>query len=148
MTERCASNFIRVMIAKTIFILFLVTIHPVWTKIDFQTSLFPNADHTYYHPNEPLVPLYKVVSGDVTFINPSEERRVTSAQMVQLDSIADIFQQPNVQLVNSIISEQEWNDELFPRRSSSYTYMAFLQAVAMFPAFCGEYKAIRDNLAT
>ena len=147
MTKRCATNFIR-MIARTIFILFLATIHPARTKIDFQATLFPNADHIYYHPNEPLVPLYEVVSGNVEFFNQSEARRVRSAQMVQLEDVGDIFQQPNVQLVNSIISEKDWNDELFPKRTSSYTYMAFLQAVAMFPAFCGEYKAISDNLAT
>ncbi len=47
---------------------------------------------------------------------------------------------PNVRRVMNILSEEKW-DTLFPIAKSQYTYEKFLQAVALFPKFCGEQGA-------
>lgn len=49
----------------------------------------------------------------------------------------------NVQRVESIISEADW-DYLFPRRAPKYTYTNFLRGIGKFPAFCGDYADGRD----
>ena len=59
----------------------------------------------------------------------------------------NIFHLKNVELVNSIISEEDW-DELFPARQQGYEYEVFLRAVAQYPLFCGEFKPIMHNLQT
>ena len=43
----------------------------------------------------------------------------------------------NVQLVNSIFPEEDW-DVAFPHAHSIYTHENFLKAVSRFPAFCNE----------
>lgn len=50
---------------------------------------------------------------------------------------------PNVQLVESILSEQQF-EYLFPRRAPEYSYRGLLQAVAKFPALCGSYEDGRN----
>ncbi|CAG9184871.1 hypothetical protein LMG32289_05768 [Cupriavidus pampae] len=50
---------------------------------------------------------------------------------------------PNVQRVEKIMNASKW-EFLFPRRNAAYTYRAFLQAIAKFPAVCGDYKDGRD----
>ena len=75
--------------------------------------------------------------------------------MTWIGDLGNIYEQPNVILVNSILSEQDFND-LFPDRNWSFTtnekhkyleYGHFLTAVAQYPAFCGEYVAdAADNL--
>ncbi|WP_336291021.1 glycoside hydrolase family 19 protein [Aeromonas dhakensis] len=45
----------------------------------------------------------------------------------------------NVKRVEGLLSESQFNF-LFPLRAPEYTYRGFLQAVAKFPAFCGDYS--------
>ena len=40
--------------------------------------------------------------------------------------------------VMSIISEDDFNNEIFPIRNELYTYEGFLRAIAKYPALCGE----------
>lgn len=49
----------------------------------------------------------------------------------------------NVRRVETILPQSRW-DYYFPRREPSYTYQRFLQAVAKFPAFCGDYTDGRN----
>ncbi|WP_438404504.1 glycoside hydrolase family 19 protein [Aeromonas hydrophila] len=49
----------------------------------------------------------------------------------------------NVKRVEGLISESQFNF-LFPLRAPEYTYRGFLQAVAKFPAFCGDYSDGRN----
>nr|WP_211183132.1 glycoside hydrolase family 19 protein [Aeromonas salmonicida] len=49
----------------------------------------------------------------------------------------------NVKRVEGVISESQFNF-LFPLRAPEYTYRGFLQAVAKFPAFCGDYSDGRN----
>lgn len=49
----------------------------------------------------------------------------------------------NVRRVERILGGASW-DYLFARRDVSYSYTRFLQAVAKFPAFCGDYADGRD----
>ena len=35
-----------------------------------------------------------------------------------------------------IVTEEKWNDDLFPYRNDGYEYKYFLRAVAQFPKFC------------
>ncbi|MPW31813.1 chitinase [Agarivorans sp. B2Z047] len=49
----------------------------------------------------------------------------------------------NVKRVESFITADEW-EHLFPKRSPEYTYRHFLQAIAKYPAFCGNYDDGRD----
>ena len=49
----------------------------------------------------------------------------------------------NVKRVEAIFNEAAF-DEVFPLRAPEYTYRGFLQAVAKFPAFCGDYADGRD----
>ena len=81
----------------------------------------------------------------VSFVDEATKQRVQAAQMVQLADIGDIYKQANVMLVSSILSENDW-DNLFPERHEKYGYWAFLKSVAMYPAFCNEFKPARDNL--
>ena len=39
-----------------------------------------------------------------------------------------------------IMTEEKWNDDLFPYRNDGYKYKYFLRAVAQFPKFCAERK--------
>jgi len=56
---------------------------------------------------------------------------------------------PNTKLVESIISEEDW-EYLFPQRHSLYTYTNFLKAVSKFPAVChsDNEETCRNMLAT
>ncbi|MGL6402533.1 glycoside hydrolase family 19 protein [Aeromonas hydrophila] len=49
----------------------------------------------------------------------------------------------NVKRVEGLLSESQFNF-LFPLRAPEYTYRGFLQAVAKFPAFCGDYSDGRN----
>ncbi|WP_421159176.1 glycoside hydrolase family 19 protein [Aeromonas dhakensis] len=49
----------------------------------------------------------------------------------------------NVKRVEGLLSESQFNF-LFPLRALEYTYRGFLQAVAKFPAFCGDYSDGRN----
>ncbi|MBP8160114.1 MAG: chitinase, partial [Aeromonas sp.] len=49
----------------------------------------------------------------------------------------------NVKRVEGLLSESQFNF-LFPLRAQEYTYRGFLQAVAKFPAFCGDYSDGRN----
>lgn len=49
----------------------------------------------------------------------------------------------NVKQVEEILSPTQFNF-LFPLRAPEYTYRGFLQAVAKFPAFCGDYSDGRN----
>lgn len=40
--------------------------------------------------------------------------------------------------VKSVMTKSEFEDTLFPKRNSIYTYTGFLKAVAKYPKFCGE----------
>jgi len=54
----------------------------------------------------------------------------------------------NVRRVESLLGEGEWA-ALFPSAHPSYTYTGFLQAVALFPSFCGSSLSVcRSSLAT
>lgn len=49
----------------------------------------------------------------------------------------------NVRRVERILDSTKF-EYVFPLRAPSYTYLGFLQAVAKFPAFCGDYSDGRD----
>lgn len=49
----------------------------------------------------------------------------------------------NVKRVEGLLGESQFNF-LFPLRAPEYTYRGFLQAVAKFPAFCGNYSDGRN----
>ena len=49
----------------------------------------------------------------------------------------------NVRRVESLMSSADFQ-YFFPKRAPEYTYRKFLQAVAKFPAFCGDYDDGRD----
>lgn len=49
----------------------------------------------------------------------------------------------NVRRVETIVDEARFN-YLFPLRAPEYTYRGFLQAIAKFPAVCGDYADGRD----
>ncbi|WP_413625784.1 glycoside hydrolase family 19 protein [Luteibacter sp. Lutesp34] len=88
----------------------------------------------------------------------AEEERLTSAPLMQLvrSSIRTLDnasveavtpsrpQNPvNVKRVESIVDEARF-EYLFPLRTPEYSYRGFLQAVAKFPAVCGDYADGRD----
>ena len=50
----------------------------------------------------------------------------------------------NVKRVERILTPAKW-EHYFSRRDPAYTYQRFLQAVAKFPAFCGDYTDGRDS---
>ena len=89
--------------------------------------------------------LYSVETGNVTWKPTVNKRRVESAQMVWIRELEDIFDQPNVKLVNSIFTEEEWVS-IFPAAPDSY--QDFLTAIAQYPAFCNEFDPIMENLFT
>ena len=102
-----------------------------YAKIAFDMDKFPNADYTS--------DLYSVANGEVTFLEGFvDKRRVESAQMRWVREIEDIFSYENVQLVNAVMTESDWV-AMFPQADAS-EYMAFLGAVAQYPAFCSEYN--------
>lgn len=107
-----------------LFIIFLFVLSPAESKINFQASEFPNADHEVIDSTSIQI-LYKVVAGEVIYESKSLKRRVESAQMVQLSDIEDIYQQPNVLLVSSILSQRDW-DWLFSTKVTDNDYEAFL----------------------
>jgi len=76
-----------------------------------------------------------VYDGIVGSYNDDVDRRIKAGRPKA--DISDYLEQENVELVKSILSSDKYN-ELFPLRNSIYTYDSFLQAVAKFPAFCGE----------
>ena len=49
----------------------------------------------------------------------------------------------NVQRVEMLMSDEDF-EFLFPERAPEYSYLKFLQAVAKFPAYCGDYDDGRD----
>jgi chitodextrinase len=49
----------------------------------------------------------------------------------------------NVKRVERLLTASDWQ-LLFPMRDASYTYTRFLQAVAKFPAICGDYSDGRN----
>merc|ERR1711881_283389 len=77
----------------------------------------------------------RVFNGEVISCNEDVDRRITAGKA--LADISNHLEQPNVELVKSILDEDKYN-KMFPLRHSVYTYDSFLQAVAKFPAFCGE----------
>jgi chitodextrinase len=72
-----------------------------------------------------------------------ESIRTRPNAVVEAVTIGNPSNPENVKRVESIISQDDWN-YMFPRRSPEYTYRHFLQAVAKFPAFCGNYTDGRD----
>ncbi len=66
--------------------------------------------------------------------------------VVDAVTIANPANPENVQRVEAILAEADW-EYLFPRRAPEYSYRKFLQAVAKFPAFCGDYSDGRDAVA-
>ena len=57
--------------------------------------------------------------------------------------MSDYADRENVKKATSVLSKEDWN-RIFPKVNAVYTYDSFLQAVAKFPAFCGETN--HDNL--
>jgi len=53
----------------------------------------------------------------------------------------------NVQLVQSLVSEELW-DQFFSHRDSAYSLDNFLKSVAKFPAFCNETNVAEQTLET
>ena len=59
------------------------------------------------------------------------------------EALGDIYQYENVKLVRSILTLEDFI-ELFPfGMRLIYHQYNFLKAVAQYPAFCGEYRAIQ-----
>ena len=65
------------------------------------------------------------------------KRRIESTATYQGSVSEQYMQQPNVQLVSSFLTKQAWL-YLFPMSIELYQYENFLQAVALYPKFCGE----------
>lgn len=56
--------------------------------------------------------------------------------------VTDYSTKANVVRVKTVVSENDFNNILFPKKKAVYTYAGFLQAIAKFPKFCDE-----DNLS-
>ena len=54
------------------------------------------------------------------------------------DMSSTYLKKANLKRVKGIISENDFNKTLFPKRKSIYTYDGFLEAVAKYEKFCGE----------
>lgn len=67
-----------------------------------------------------------------------------SNEVVEAVSPGNATNPPNVKRVERFLSEAQFNNDLFPMRAPEYTYRGFLQAVAKFPAFCGDYTDGRN----
>jgi len=72
-----------------------------------------------------------------------ESIRTASNAVVEATSAGASSNPPNVKRVEKIVTEEKWNF-LFPRRDPAYTYRAFLQAIAKFPAVCADYTDGRN----
>ena len=74
--------------------------------------------------------------------------------MVPIEDIGNIYELPNVNLVNTILPQEAF-EELYPDRKVQFNnneiytelnYEHFLKAVAQFPAFCGEYSSTSEEM--
>ena len=99
--------------------------------------------HDFYH----IAGQYAIKNGQLKWLADSRRRQVESATMLPLEQVksGDIYDLPNIKLIDSIIGAEEW-DNLFPRRIPRYTYDKFLHAVAQYPAFCNEFQVKDANL--
>ena len=58
--------------------------------------------------------------------------------MIWRKELQNIYSYSNVQLVNELLTQEDWNF-LFPLDDNN-AYETFLTAIAQFPAFCSEFR--------
>ena len=90
-------------------------------------------------------------NGVPTSKDPTVLQRITSPMPVDGHTNTksfDYLSLPNVRMFQEFVpSEAVW-EEMWPVRNALYTYDSMLQAVAKFPAFCGEAPAGKNKLQT
>ena len=113
--------------------------------------------------------LYRIINGKVEWLSTPRQRHINSAKMLpayeqfvyltdksseipfearaQITDNQGVYSRENVKMVQQTFKEQDWA-YLFPFAPKGYTWDLFLQVVARFPAFCGEYEPMRPNLQT
>jgi len=78
------------------------------------------------------------VSAGVPYSNDSDIQAMIDAAMpLDGDLSSSYTTKANVVRIKGIISETYFDDTLFPKHTSSYTYDGFLEAAAKFEKFCG-----------
>ena len=118
-------------------ILFSLTVYytlsrPAQAKILVDGIWSQTADFWHEDP-ESGVEIYSVSNGVVNYFGEG----VNSSQLTHPQG--NIYEQPNVQRVASIFTQEDW-EYIFPYRLPGYDYEFFLEAVALYPAFCNEFK--------
>jgi chitodextrinase len=66
------------------------------------------------------------------------KRRIASGTPLEGGVPSDYKTKTNVKRVKRVMSEDSFDDDLFPEKKSIYTYDGFLKAVSMYPKFCDE----------
>jgi chitodextrinase len=79
-----------------------------------------------------------VQNGIVSSTDTSTSERLAAATPLEGDMSGTYETKANVIRVKGIMSEDDFEDTLFPKRNSIYTYDAFLEAIAKFDKFCNE----------
>ena len=77
-------------------------------------------------------------------------QKMNSTKTYEGDDLESVYlDQPNVQMVQSVLTEKQWN-YLFPMANELYDYHSFLKASATFTAFCleGDADLCKRELAT
>jgi chitodextrinase len=101
-------------------------------------------------PSQPGVPTKAQAEAREQALTDNSFFRSVKASIRTLDNAAVEAVSPgaagnpaNVQRVERLLSAEKWN-HYFPLRETSYEYRRFLQAVAKFPAVCGDYNDGRN----
>ena len=86
------------------------------------------------------------VANGIPYSNDTNvNHRITAPLTVDGSIDADYLTRANVQRVQSILSQADW-DRGFPHADAIYTYDNFLKAVAKFPSFCNESNKAEYSL--
>lgn len=89
-------------------------------------------------------------NGNLSALNAFMQQKFKSAAIYNGSDLKQVYlSRPNVQMVQSVLSQEQWN-YLFPFANQIYDYQSFLMAVAKFPAFCleGDANLCKRELST
>lgn len=89
------------------------------------------------------------VNGILSGTTSLSQQRMFSASTIAGDVSSYYLTQANVQMIQSVFNEDQWN-YVNPIANSLYDYQSFLKAAAKFPAFCleGGSEMCKRDLAT
>ncbi len=115
-------------------------------KDPYLTDISKNPQGGYFMTRELLDSAEREKTSSDLFVKVSNTIRKQNNTVVEAVSPGRLANPDNVLRVEAILPEQSWQF-LFPMRAPQYDYRKFLQAVAKFPAFCGEQQSAEQALA-